>query len=218
MWWRRTTTRDNAPVHVLTLLAFAATELVLCLTPGPAVLLVVSQAMRRGARASVGGAVGILAGNSIYFALSAVGLGALLVASSRLFLIVKLVGAAYLVWTGATMILRRPRIGEAAAELTAVAAHHHVREGLVTQLANPKAIVFFTALLPQFVEPHRGSLALQLLILGIISIVIELPVLVLYGLLADRSRTFFARAVWVERVAGAFLVAAGVKLALVRAR
>ena len=199
-------------MNVTTVLLFAAMELVLCLTPGPAVMLVISQALRRGVKASVGGALGILAGNTIYFALSAIGLGALLVASKTVFTAVKLAGAAYLVFTGAKMILTKskPLDGE-----VAVAAHHHFREGLITQLANPKAIVFFTALLPQFIDPH-GPIAMQLLILGIVSIIIELPVLTMYGLVADRGRHLLRSAQWLERIAGTFLIGAGVKLALVR--
>jgi homoserine/homoserine lactone efflux protein len=197
------------------LLIFAITELLLCLTPGPAVLLVISQAVRRGVRASTGGALGILAGNAIYFALSAVGLGALLIASKTLFTIVKFGGAAYLVYMGIVMILSKAK---ALGDDVAVAARHHFTEGVVTQLANPKAIVFFTALLPQFINPH-GPIALQLMILGVISIVIELPVLLMYGLLADRGRAFLrsgTRVQWLDRIAGTFLVGAGVKLALAR--
>src|SRR5215212_10449156 len=86
------------------LLFFAAMELVLCLTPGPAVLLIVSQAMKRGFKPSLSGALGILSGNAIYFALSAAGLGALLVASKTVFEGIKWIGAGYLIFMGAKMI------------------------------------------------------------------------------------------------------------------
>lgn len=200
-------------MSVSSLILFAAMELVLCLTPGPAVLLVISQAMRRGFRASLRGALGILAGNSLYFALSAVGLGALLIASARVFEVLRWLGAAYLVLLGLKMIFARK---QPAADAPATEERSFM-QGLVTQLANPKAIVFFTALLPQFVDPKAGRLPLQLLILGAISIVIELPVLAAYGFLADRGRELYGRhGRWVERIAGGFLVAAGVKLAATR--
>lgn len=193
------------------LLLFAAMELVLCLTPGPAVLLVVSQSMKGDFRASMRGALGILAGNSIYFALSAAGLGALLVASRTVFEVLKWAGAAYLIFIGVRMILRRP-----AAEDRPPETRGGFVEGLVTQLANPKAIVFFTALLPQFIDPH-GPVTLQFLVLGLISIVVELPVLAMYGYAADRGRALYGRhAHLVERIAGGFLVAAGAKLAATR--
>ncbi|HKO57213.1 MAG TPA: LysE family translocator [Thermoanaerobaculia bacterium] len=195
------------------LILFAAMELVLCLTPGPAVLLVMSQAMRRGFRASFRGALGILTGNAIYFALSAVGLGALLIASTRVFEALRWAGAAYLVVMGLRMIATKTKEAEAPQNIE----QRSFVQGVVTQLANPKAIVFFTALLPQFVDPRAGRLALQFFILGVISVVIELPVLAAYGFLADRGRALYGRhGKWVERVAGGFLVAAGVKLAATR--
>ncbi|HWW62360.1 MAG TPA: LysE family transporter, partial [Thermoanaerobaculia bacterium] len=100
-----------------------------------------------------------------------------------------------------------------AAEAAPEAESRSFMQGLVTQLANPKAIVFFTALLPQFVNPH-GPIALQLLVLGIISIAIEFPVLAMYGFAADRGRALYGRhARVVERAAGGCLVIAGAKLA-----
>ena len=86
------------------LFIFAITEFLLCLTPGPAVLLVISQAVKNGFQSSLKGAAGILAGNGIYFVLSALGLGALLMSSATLFQIIKWVGAAYLVFSGLRML------------------------------------------------------------------------------------------------------------------
>src|SRR5688572_33021595 len=94
-------------MSVTNLLFFAAMEIVLCLTPGPAVLLVVSQAMKRGFRPSLRGALGILTANAIYFALSALGLGALLIASRTVFEAIKWLGAAYLVFMGLRMIVTK---------------------------------------------------------------------------------------------------------------
>lgn len=200
------------------LLLFAATELLLSMTPGPAVLLIVSQGMRRGFASSRRGAAGILTGNAIYFALSAAGLGALLVASKRVFEILQIAGAAYLVLLGLKMLffasraepesnLEDPKTGRLEDSFV---------QGLVTQLANPKALVFFTALLPQFVDATK-PMALQFLILGVISILVELPVLLLYGFAADRGRAVYGKhAPLIERLSGACLVAAGAKLAASR--
>lgn len=207
------------------LLLFAATELLLSMTPGPAVLLVVSQGMRRGFASSRRGAAGILTGNAIYFALSAAGLGALLIASKRVFDVLQLAGAAYLVLLGLKMVVlpsseeARGRDADASAgETPAVrgARDGSFLQGLVTQLANPKAIVFFTALLPQFVDPSK-PMTIQFVVLGVISILVELPVLLLYGLAADRGRAVYGRhARLIERLSGACLVAAGAKLAATR--
>jgi homoserine/homoserine lactone efflux protein len=199
-------------MSVSNLLFFAAMDLVLCLTPGPAVLLVMSQAMKRGFRPSLRGAGGILAGNTIYFALSAAGLGALLVASKTVFEAIKWAGAAYLVFIGLRMILSRTTAEERGPERPAGG----FVQGLLTQLANPKAVVFFTALLPQFIDPH-GPIALQFFVLGVISIAIEFPVLAMYAFAVDRGRALYVRhGKTVERIAGGCLVAAGLKLAATR--
>jgi threonine/homoserine/homoserine lactone efflux protein len=199
-------------MSVSNLLFFAAMDLVLCLTPGPAVLLVMSQAMRRGFVPSLRGAFGILAGNTIYFALSATGLGALLVASKTVFEGIKWAGAAYLLFIGIRMIVSRKTADDAAPQRP----YGGFLQGLVTQLANPKAIVFFTALLPQFIDPH-GPIALQFFVLGVISMAIELPVLAMYGFAVDRGRALYGRhGKTVERIAGGCLVAAGLKLAATR--
>jgi homoserine/homoserine lactone efflux protein len=199
-------------MSITTVLLFAGMELVLCLVPGPAVLLVVSQAMQRGFRPSLRGAAGILAGNTLYFALSAAGLGALLVASRPVFEALRWFGAAYLVFLGLRMIVRASQ-SSAAPPTRALGPF---AQGLVTQLANPKAIVFFTALLPQFIDPH-GPVLLQFLVLGVVSIVIELPVLAAYAFAADRGRAAYGRhARAFERIAGACLIAAGAKLAAMR--
>jgi len=196
------------------LLLFAATELLLSMTPGPAVLLVVSQGMRRGFASSRRGAAGILTGNAIYFALSAAGLGALLVASKRVFDVLQIVGAAYLVLLGLKMLVMPSRQVDESSRLRGDSGSFV--QGLLTQLANPKAIVFFTALLPQFVDPTQ-PMTMQFVILGTISIMLELPVLLLYGFAADRGRARYRRhAPLFERLAGACIIAAGAKLAAMR--
>jgi homoserine/homoserine lactone efflux protein len=200
------------------LLLFAGTEFVLSLTPGPAVLLVMSQGLRVGAKASFLGALGIIAGNAIYFAVSALGLGALIMTSAVLFYAIKWAGAAYLIYLGVNLIRasRRARC-QMPSEMT-VLRHRWFRQGLLTQLANPKAIVYFTALLPQFIDPQSGP-ALQLVVLGVTSVLIELPILVAYGVLAHQGGQLLRHrraARWMDRLAGTFLIGAGVKLALVK--
>ena len=196
------------------LLFFAAMEIVLCFTPGPAVLLIVSQDIKRGFKPSLRGALGILTGNGIYFVLSALGLGALLVASRTVFEVIKWLGAGYLVFMGLRMILAKKK--EESEETNVAVRDDSFRQALLVQLSNPKAVVFFTALLPQFIDP-KGPVALQFFVLGVISTVIEFPVLALYGFAADRGRAMYARHTrWVERIAGGCLVAAGAKLAATR--
>ncbi len=201
-----------SPSH---LLLFAATELLLSMTPGPAVLLVVSLGMRRGLASSRRGAAGILTGNAIYFALSAAGLGALLIASKRVFDVLQIAGAVYLILLGLKMVVfpSRPKPLD---DSTPRRLDDSFLQGLVTQLANPKALVFFTALLPQFVDATK-PMTVQFLVLGVISILVELPVLLAYGFAADRGRAVYGKhAPLIERLSGACLVAAGAKLAATR--
>jgi homoserine/homoserine lactone efflux protein len=190
---------------------FVLTESALCLTPGPAVLLVVAYALTRGAAASVWATLGIVSANILYFALSATGLGAVLLASYELFSLVRWLGAAYLIWLGVRMIIGRSTVRPPATIGTGPARRTFVN-GFLLQAANPKALLFFVALLPQFIDPG-GRVASQVAVLGITSVVIELVVLVAYGLAAGRFHALAGRP-RVARLAGAvggtMLVGAGI--------
>jgi len=201
-------------------LLFCATEAVLCLTPGPAVLLVVSQSLTRGAAAGLLASVGILAANAAYFALSATSLGAVLVTSWHVFAVIKWLGAAYLIWLGVHMVLGHD--SGVALPRRADGAPHSLRRpfslAVLTQGANPKALIFFTAILPQFINTTDAVLP-QVVILGISSIVIEFVVLSLYVGTCHTARTWIGQPLFagaLQRAGGAFLIAAGVRLAFVR--
>jgi threonine/homoserine/homoserine lactone efflux protein len=200
-------------------LLFVTTEAVLSMTPGPAVLYVLSQAIRRGPGKSVWGSWGILSANAMYFILSATSLGAVIVASYRLFFLIKWVGAAYLVYLGLASFFGKSSIlslPEAGNDLRK--GWRILRDGFVLQAANPKALLFFTAILPQFIEPQH-SVALQILILGSSSVVVEFLILFTYGQLAGRALST-ARSSRFEkltnRIAGSLLIGAGVGLASLR--
>jgi homoserine/homoserine lactone efflux protein len=194
------------------LFLFAVTEVLLAFSPGPAVFLVVSEGMRGGFRNAARAAIGTLTGNAVYFVASAAGIGALLLSSPRAFRVITWFGAAYLALIGLKMLFAPA--APVAADETPAPGLRPWRKGVLTQLANPKAIVFFTALLPQFIDPHL-PMAPQFLILGVISISLELPVLLLYGYTADRGRARFGRyAMFGERLAGACLAVAAARLAM----
>jgi homoserine/homoserine lactone efflux protein len=200
-------------------LLFVMTEAVICITPGPAVLYVLSQAIRRGPGKSVWGTWGVLSANTLYFILSATSLGAVIVASYKLFFVVKWLGAAYLVYLGLrsffakTSVLALP---ESSADLRS--GPRILRDGFFLQAANPKAILFFTAILPQFIDAHH-NVAFQILVLGISSILVEFVILFVYGQLAGRALST-ARSPRFEkltnRIAGSLLIGAGVGLASLR--
>jgi homoserine/homoserine lactone efflux protein len=197
---------------------FALTEGALCLVPGPAVLLVVAQGLAQGARASIWANLGILTGNTAYFALSAAGLGAVLLASYDVFFAIKWLGAAYLVWLGITAFFGKSSTLSVAAARERPRPLKMLTHGVVLQLANPKAILFFTAFLPQFIDPAEPLLP-QFLILAVTSVVIEFFVLLGYGALAGRAAVAATRPEltrWINRVSGSLLVAAGVGMAAIR--
>ncbi|MEQ8396805.1 LysE family translocator [Thalassobaculum sp.] len=200
-----------------TWIAFAALETVLCLIPGPAVLFVLGQGLVQGPRSAVAASVGILSANAGYFAVSATGLGALLLASYEVFFAIKWLGVAYLVWLGLRALLARPEA--LAVERSKPASVWRVlRRGFLVQAANPKTILFFGALLPQFIDP-TGDVVAQMLILGVTSVVVEFVVLAVYGGLAGRLRQVATRpavALWFERVAGGLLITAGLGMAAIR--
>lgn len=203
-----------------TWLLFCVTETILCFTPGPAVMLVVTFALTRHARAGVDASFGILAANAAYFVLSATSLGAVLVASWELFSLIKWLGAAYLVWLGAHMIVDALR-SAAPTEQPAIRRDGRLSPfttGLLTQGANPKSLVFFTAILPQFIDP-AAAVAPQVAILGISSVVIELMVLCLYVVACGQARGWVGQtrfAAPLQALGGGLLFVAGLRLAALK--
>ena len=200
-----------------TWLLFCVTETVLCLIPGPAVLFVLATALRRGFAPAAIAAVGILAGNTFYFALSVTGIAAVIVASHTLFSALKWAGAAYLAWLGLRMLLAPAPGADAAAPAPSGYGDRLFIRAFVVQAANPKALVFFIALLPQFINPAL-NVPWQILLLGASSVVIEAVVLSSYAALAVRARSLAGTrfAASLERLGGACLIAAGARLAWYR--
>ena len=212
-----------------TLALFALTEFLLSLTPGPAVLLMIGLSMRQGFRIGVMATLGILSTNAIFFTLSALGIGASIVASATLFTIIKWMGAAYLVYLGVGMIMplakhlwqKRPSSegldlseAKAAAPKVPQTAAKSFWQGFALQASNPKNILFFVAILPQFISPD-GNVATQLVVLGVVSVLLELPILVFYGYASVLSARLMKERVivWIEAVGGGILIALGGALA-----
>jgi threonine/homoserine/homoserine lactone efflux protein len=190
---------------------YVATEAALSLSPGPAVMLVIAYGLAQGARRSVWASLGILSANGLYFALSATSLGALLVASEAFFQAVKWAGAAYLVYLGLAALLGQPSpitVSRSAARGASPGAIY--LSGLTLQLANPKTVVFFIAILPQFVDP-RLPIGAQMVWLAAGSVIPEFFILAGYGFAASRAARLaadprFARLT--DRAAGLLVLAA----------
>jgi homoserine/homoserine lactone efflux protein len=195
---------------------FCLTEALLCLKPGVSTLAVVSLSATRGAGAGLLATLGVLAANAVYFALSASGLVVLHALSAEVFTAIKWAGAAYLIWTGAMMIWRSFRPSEAQRTAT-VSKGRAFLQGFVTQGANPNLLVYFAAILPQFVDPAE-PLAPQVAILAFSSFVIEGAIVSGYALLAARAGQGVKprlRAT-LERAGGGLLIAAGAGLATLK--
>jgi homoserine/homoserine lactone efflux protein len=199
-------------------LLYLVTELLLIITPGPAVLLVSAQGLKYGARQSWFGALGVSGGNILYFILSAFGLGALILASGDLFEYLKAAGALYLIISGLVMLRNAGRDSKRAGSLKAAQGNFRsFLQGFVIQAANPKAIVFFIALLPQFITPER-DLAIQLVILGITTVVLETSILSCYGWLASKGKRLAEQnrpfRKWQNIFTGTVLIGLGINLLL----
>jgi homoserine/homoserine lactone efflux protein len=173
-----------------TWLLFFAMEIALSLSPGPAVFYTVSQGARGALKRTLPAAAGILSANGIYFALSATSLGALIAASARFFTIAKWVGAAYLIYLGLKALRSANSMHAVALGDNPAQQERNLRGvylgALTLQLANPKALLFFLALLPQFIDPTIAVVP-QMLILAATSMVPEFCILIGYGWLAHRA-------------------------------
>jgi threonine/homoserine/homoserine lactone efflux protein len=176
--------------HLDTFLLFMAGALALNITPGPDMTFVLAQATHRGTRAGVAAAFGIGAGTLFHMTLAAFGLAALFAAFPLAFDIVRYAGAAYLVWIAVNMIRHPPHL---AATAGGDAARTAFRQGVVTNIFNPKVAIFFIAFLPQFVVPNAGPAWLQILVLGICfdvsGTLVNSLVAVGSGKLADRLKS-----------------------------
>jgi threonine/homoserine/homoserine lactone efflux protein len=190
---------------------YVLAEAALSLSPGPAVMLVIAYGLGRCALLSIPATLGILSANAFYFALSATGLGALLATSHAFFVAVKWIGAAYLVWLGGRALFGHPSPITLSRPPDAANAWRAIyRSGLTLQLGNPKTLIFFVAILPQFVDP-RLPIGAQMVWLAAGSVVPEFFILLGYGYLASRLTRIAAdpRYVrWTDRVAGVLVLAA----------
>jgi homoserine/homoserine lactone efflux protein len=197
---------------------FVSTCIVADLTPGPAVMLVISNSVKYGPRPTVATICGSLLANIFYFAVCATSLGALLLSSSELFVAVKWLGAGYLVYLGIRALLSRETV-LGLPKATAFVERSKWRfflDGVLLQLSNPKALLWFGAIVPQFIDP-RQDIPLQVLILGVMGTVTEFPILLGYAFLGGRAATLGPRyALWTNRVSGLFLLTVGGGLAMMR--
>ncbi len=194
-------------------LVYVAAVFVLTVTPGPSVLMCISTAVQFGAKNALLAALGSTIAIASLMTLSMLGLGSLLAASETLFFALKIIGALYLAYLGVSALLSKAssfEIEPSCAEMTKQVSHF--RRGALVGLSNPKALLFFGALFPQFINAQAPQLP-QFLILGLTFVAFEMGWLSIYIVTAARARTWLAapgRGLLFNRLTGViFLIAAG---------
>jgi threonine/homoserine/homoserine lactone efflux protein len=202
------------------LAAFLVTAYLLILIPGPSVLFVVSRGVALGRRAALATVVGNASGLALQLVLVLVGVGSILARSDAVFTTLKLIGAVYLVILGVRSIRGRHELARALTD-TGVAPRSTVRilrEGLFVGATNPKGLIIFTAVLPQFIDRSQGHATLQLATLGLMCVVIALLSDGSWALASGTAREWFGRSPRrLERLSaggGLTLIALGAWLAL----
>jgi threonine/homoserine/homoserine lactone efflux protein len=198
--------------------SFVIAALALNLAPGPDMTYVAARSLAQGRRAGVVSALGIAVGCIFHIMAAALGVAVLLEAVPQAYTVVRLVGAAYLVYLGVGLI-RRAALAENGAIVAPASDWVIFQQGVVTNVLNPKVALFFLAFLPQFIDPARGPAGLQTLGLGLFFNAQGTIVNVLVACLAGSVRSALQsgrRVAWMQRVSGAVLVALGLRLALAR--
>lgn len=194
--------------------AFVVAIIVFLLIPGPGNLALITSTGKGGIRGGLAATLGVIFGDQVLMWLAVAGVAALLSAYPTAFSAVQWLGAAYLAWLGGKMLLAKA----GAAPVLHIKPHHYLRQALMITLLNPKAIVFYMAFFPLFVDParHQGltTFAVMALTIAALTFAYGLTVVLLTHFLAERLRANPHISGALEKLAGLFLVGFGVKLAL----
>ena len=200
---------------------FIATAIVLVITPGQDTFFILGRSLASGRAAGISAALGITAGSIIHTFLAALGLSALLAASPYAFMTVKFIGAAYLVYIGVRALLSRATgLPGAAAQPAGDGRWSAFRQGIISNLFNPKVALFFLALMPQFISAGSSNKVGAFLALGLSFVTLGVVWCVILAVAAARLRGAFLRrpsmASVLNKVAGVMFIALGLRLATVR--
>jgi len=195
---------------------YVLASLALIATPGQDMLYVMSRALAQGRFAGLCSALGVCLGILVHTGLAALGVGAILQASGDLFLILKFVGAAYLIYLGLRLLLAREATGTAPGGAHPLTPWALVWQGVLSNVTNPKIVLFFFAFLPQFVDPASAYPTRDLIGLGVLYALMALPVKGAVALaaasLSERVLRRPGAMLWVNRASGAVLVGLGLRL------
>ena len=196
--------------------AFVAAIIIFLAIPGPGNLALITSTGKGGIRGGLAATFGIIAGDQVLMWAAVAGVAALLLAYPAAFHAVQWMGAAYLAWLGAKMLLAKP----GSKPILNIQPRHYFRQAAVITLLNPKAIVFYMAFFPLFVDParHQGLLTFGVMAATIATLTFTygLVAVLLTHFLAERMRANPRIGRWLEKVAGVFLIGFGVKLAMSR--
>lgn len=210
-------------IDATTLATYMAVVLGLFLVPGPAVLLVLTRTAQGGRSVGIATGAGIAMGDLAHTLLAAVGLSALLMTSSLAFGVVKLCGAAYLLWPGVRAFLEKPTAGDAgggAVPAPTVSASRAFWQAIPAELLNPKTALFFLAFMPQFVHADRGHPLAQFLVLGLVFVAMSLAYSVALACAIKPIGRVVGRLGWLQRwkgkLIGSIFIGLGVRVAFQR--
>jgi threonine/homoserine/homoserine lactone efflux protein len=196
--------------------AFVAAIIIFLAIPGPGNLALITSTSKGGIKGGLGATFGVIAGDQVLMWMAVGGVAALLVAYPAAFHAVQWLGAAYLAWLGFRMLTAKP----GAAPVLNIQPRHYFKQALLITLLNPKAIVFYMAFFPLFVDParHQGLLTfgVMALTIAVLTFVYGLGATLLTHFLAERMRANPVVGRVLEKVAGVFLIGFGVKLALTK--
>ncbi|WP_138470884.1 LysE family translocator [Poseidonocella sp. HB161398] len=186
--------------------------------PGPSILMTLARTASSGLRVGMATSLGIALGDLCHTVLAVIGVSAIVMASASAFTVVKLAGAAYLVYLGLRSLLARPGGTAPGAAGPYLAVGAAFRQAWLAEMLNPKSAMFFLAFLPQFVTPENGAIALQLLLLGAIFVAMGTVATMAAALGAGQLGRALGRAPglrrWLDRVTGGIYCALGLRLAL----
>jgi threonine/homoserine/homoserine lactone efflux protein len=203
---------------------FFAAALLLAITPGPGIFYVAARTLAGGRAEGVASTFGTGLGGMVHVLAGSLGVSAIVLASAELFTALKLIGAAYLVWIGFRTLQSARRDAVAALNGTvapvSVGPRRAFREGVLVEAMNPKTAAFFLAFIPQFVDPTRGPVALQFLLLGFVSVALNTLADLVVAFAASRIREgAAARPGLIRRLreaSGSAMIVLGIGLALAR--
>lgn len=198
---------------------YLGAALVLALTPGPGIFYVAARTLAGGRAEGIASSIGTGLGGLVHVVAGAAGISALVLASAELFTMVKLAGAAYLIWLGGRTILAARRVDQHLdTDSQAVGPRRAFREGALVEALNPKTAAFFLAFVPQFIDPAAGNVAVQFIALSCISVLLNTLVDVAVALGASRARALAQSSLLarLQRASGAAMMALGIGLAFAR--